>query len=374
MNQSDIVGPGEVMAPGTGPALFALAALLAIASVVALAVALVVRLVRKRRGRSPAPVLSVVLAVVAVLALLTTWVIRPPAFFVPEFPALPQLFPDGAFFYRTADDLPLHERSEEMVASLGALPLTPYAAASVVDGRVKGKPFNLVDADTERFEVPFTYAANSSPGPYPITDPAYIQSMPAYGTDEHYIGIDLDEGVMWEMWALRREFGSWKAGSGARWDLGSLEFTARGTTAAGLPMQPMDFTYEEVAAGEVPHVLFAGSPVVSGEFIWPARKSDGPSEDPDAPPMGTWLRLRQDVDLSGLGPQARVIATAMRDHGIVIGDTGGAFSIGGTPDARWDDADLATLRTLSTDDLEVVDASAIMVDAASMEAVPPESG
>ena len=86
--------------------------------------------------------------------------------------------------------------------------------------------------------------------------------------------------------------------------------------------------------------------------------------------MGAWFRLRGDVDLAGLGPQARVIAEAMQRYGVVLGDTGGSFAIAGTPDARWDDEDLATLRTLSTDDLEVVEAGSLMVREGSMEAAP----
>ena len=45
--------------------------------------------------------------------------------------------------------------------------------------------------------------------------------------------------------------------------------------------------------------------------------------------------------------------------------------LAGTPDARWDNDDLGTLRTLGTDDLEVLDSSTLMVDEDSMEAVPP---
>ncbi|MEZ5237588.1 MAG: hypothetical protein R2716_01025 [Microthrixaceae bacterium] len=240
----------------------------------------------------------------------------------------------------------------------------------MTSGTVSGKPFNLVDESTPRHEIDLTYE-REPPGPYPITEPAYIQSMPNYGTDEHYIGIDLDRSQMWELWALRRDFGVWRAGSGKLWDLDSLEYGTGGTTASRLPMQPMDFTYAEVDAGSVDHVIFVGSPVVSPDHVWPARASDGPSDDPDAPPMGTWLRLHRDVDLSGLrtsgqgdrGGDARPRTGDRRHRRLLLAR--------GTPDARWDDDDLATLRTLTTDDLEVVDASGIMVSETSMEATAP---
>ena len=42
-----------------------------------------------------------------------------------------------------------------------------------------------------------------------------------------------------------------------------------------------------------------------------------------------------------------------------------------TPDARWDRADLRTLRTFTGADFEVVDPAGIVVDAGSMEVRPP---
>jgi hypothetical protein len=75
---------------------------------------------------------------------------------------------------------------------------------------------------------------------------------------------------------------------------------------------------------------------------------------------------------SGLGPQAAVIARALQTYGAVIADTGPNFTVHGTPDARWDDADLATLQQLHTGDFEVVDAAGLMVSAESMEARSPE--
>ena len=79
--------------------------------------------------------------------------------------------------------------------------------------------------------------------------------------------------------------------------------------------------------------------------------------------MGSWLRLRADVDLSGLGPQARTVAEAMKVHGAVVGDTGpGGLVLNGEPDERWNDSDLRGLGSLSLADFELVDASGMRVD------------
>ena len=81
--------------------------------------------------------------------------------------------------------------------------------------------------------------------------------------------------------------------------------------------------YEEVAAGRVDHAVGINLPKVKlAPPIWPANRTDGRSTDPSAPAMGTWFRLRPEVDLSTLGPQARIIAEAMKVHGAVLSDTG----------------------------------------------------
>ncbi|MGI9578005.1 MAG: hypothetical protein ACR2OH_07400 [Microthrixaceae bacterium] len=371
--QDQIVGPDSVFLPGSDQ--FILASSLVLL-VVALLVAIASLWLRRRRRKRDKPkrrpvgfVASAVMVAIALIAGILAW---PPPFSVPEFPALPRLFDDNAFFYREVGDLQVAENSSAAVEALGGLPLIAYASAEVGSGKVAGKPFNFVDDSTQRYAVSFSFPAGSDEGEYPISDPAYIQSMPLFGTDEHYIGIDVTGGRMWEMWAIRNWFGDWHAGSGAIWDLDSLQYPKGRTTASGFPMQPMSFTWEQVRSGQVDHAIFAGSPVVGPEAIWPARASDGPSEDPDAPPMGTWFRLRADVELTQLGPQARVIAEAMRTHGVVLGDTGGNFSLSGTPDARWDDDDLDTLKTLSTDDFEVLDTSELMVREGSMEVRQPD--
>jgi hypothetical protein len=121
-----------------------------------------------------------------------------------------------------------------------------------------------------------------------------------------------------------------------------------------------------VAAGRVDHVLSAALPMISSDpAIWPAMATDGRSAHPDAMPMGTWLRLRRDADLSQLGPQAQVVARALREHGAVLADTAPTFVLRGEPDERWDQDDLGTLSTLDLGDFEVVDAAPMMLERSS---------
>ncbi len=371
MDNHEIIGPASVPLPGSDMFVLGLSIIVAIASMVALVVALVIRVIRRRRG-TPAkrPIALVVCGVVTATSVLTGFVMWPRGFFVPEFPALPRLFPDRAFFYQDARDLEVTPDSPGTIAAIGGLPFATPALGSAQDGRTRGIPFNLVDRRTPRHAFDFTYPGGSDQTGYPIADPAYVQSMPLFFADNHYVAIDLDRRRMWELAGMRRWFWLWQAGSGAAWDLDSLEYPEGLTTASGLPLLPLAYSYEEVRSGDIGHVLFLSMPTVrAGEHQWPARHTDGPSGDPDAPLMGTWFRLRSDVDISGLGPQAQVIARALQVHGAVLGDTGGSLALNGVPDARWDDADLDTFAQLGSDDLEVVDAAELMVATGSMEAV-----
>jgi hypothetical protein len=370
----DPVEGGEVVLPGSEQVAPLFWGFVTAVALVAVVVAWVVRRRRARRGvpqRRPFVLGGFgALAVVAAVLVALTF---PPGFSTPEFPELGRILPEEAFFHRSVEDLPVSQQSDSWVGALAEEPLVAAFGDEPSSGIVWGVPFNPVDRRSPRKEVDILlWKRNSFMGEYPIADPAYIESMPTYGFDNHYVAIDLEERRMWELQGTRVWFGRWQADSGAVWDLDELRFPDNSTTASRLPLLPGVLSWHEVAAGEVTHVLHAGTPISSPEdFTWPARATDGRSDDPAAPPMGAWLRLRKDADLSQLGPQARVIAEGLQRYGMVLSDTAGNFGIRGTPDARWERSDLRTLRTLSGADFEVVDPSGIVVDPASMEVRPP---
>lgn len=378
MNPDRVVGP-DVVLPGSeqlAPVVFGLLAFLAF---VVFAVALAVRIVRRRRrpqgepGRRPIVVGGAALALV--ILVITTVVNLPPPFTSPEFPPIGRLFPDEAFFYRPVADLPVAEGSERTIVAMGPAEIVAGFGGQPHDGVVWGIPFNLVDGATPRESVEIrTYPDTSFIGEYPVTDPAYIESMPSYGVDNHYVALDRSSGRMWELFATSVWFGRWGASSGALWDLDELAFPKWSTTAAQLPLLPGVLSYDEIERGRVDHVVHATTTNISSTgVVWPARATDGRNTDPAAVPMGAWLRLRADVDLDALdlGPQARIIAEGLREYGMVLSDSSANFALRGTPDARWDRQDLDTLRALSAADLEVVDVRGVMVSPDSMEARPP---
>lgn len=99
--------------------------------------------------------------------------------------------------------------------------------------------------------------------------------------------------------------------------------THRGNNGATMAVR-----WDEVQAGAIRHVLkIAAGPEVADRAVFPMIGSDGDYEgdDPAVPPQGLRLRLKPSVDLAKfhLHPQALVIARALQDYGVYIGDSGG---------------------------------------------------
>jgi hypothetical protein len=75
--------------------------------------------------------------------------------------------------------------------------------------------------------------------------------------------------------------------------------------------------------------------------------------------MGLRLRLKASVDISGFGPHARVVLTALKRYGMILADNGSPWYISGAPDSRWNDSEMHVLQTLTGADFEVVDTSGL---------------
>lgn len=373
-----VVGP-DVNLPGTEQLAPILFGFLAAGLFFVLILGIVIRVVRTRRaadGEGPGfPWILLSVTSLLVLSLLGTWWYFPPKFTTPEFPPIGRIFPEETFFYRDATDLPVSADSDRWIASLDSGEFVAGFGGQPYGGVVFGVPFNLVESDTPMENVRVRHWPELSyTGRYPITDPAYIESMPNHGIDNHYVALDRGASKMWELIGVVVWFGTWEADAGALWDLDSTAYSGGGTTAPGLPLLPGLIGYDEVAAGGINHVMLGTAPpaqISTTNPIWPAIGTDGTSEQADAIPMGAWMRLRSDVDLSGLGPQARVIAEGLQRYGMIMSDSSRNFAVRGTPDARFDTDDLRTMRTLDADDFEIVDASGIMVAPDSMAAIPP---
>ena len=262
------------------------------------------------------------------------------------------VFPSSNVWNRTVALLPVASNSAAMVSAIGS---TAYLHPDF-DAIGDGIPYNIVTTSTPTYTVAFDYADESDPGPYPIPSGARIEA----GSDRHLLSLDLGQCKLWELYDVRRSGSSWSAGSGAVFDLRSNALRPAGWTsadAAGLPIFPGLVRYDEVSTGSINHAIRFTAPSTCG-YIYPARHLTAPACS-TLPPMGLRLRLKASVDISGFGPHAQIVLTALKRYGMILADNGSPWYISGVPDKRWNDDEMHQLQTLTGADFEVVDTSAL---------------
>jgi hypothetical protein len=206
--------------------------------------------------------------------------------------------------------------------------------------------------------VTFDYADESDPGPYPIPAGPKIEA----GSDRHVVLWDTQGCHLYEIYDAVHTSAGWTGGSGAIWDLSSNALRPNGWTsadAAGLPILPGLARYDEVAAGAILHALRFTAPKTCASHIYPARHDAGAYSCATDPPMGLRVRLKASVNISGFGPQARVILTALKRYGMLLADNGSPWYVSGAPNAGWNDDELHGLQALHGSDFEVVDTSSL---------------
>ena len=151
---------------------------------------------------------------------------------------------------------------------------------------------------------------------------------------------------------------SWRAGSGAVWNLRSNKLRPRGWTsadAAGLPIFPGLARYEEVRKGAIKHALRITVPRTRRAFVYPATHFASSLTDAALPAMGQRVRLRRSFDVSRYPRQSRVVLTALKRYGALVADNGSAWYVSGAPSKGWNNDDLSSLSRVRGSDFEVVD-------------------
>src|SRR5690606_24282330 len=135
---------------------------------------------------------------------------------------------------------PVDPNSAALIASCGLRNLHPDFGTTWA-GAPNGIPYIVVSGSQARVPVSFEYDDESDPGPYPVPADAPVEGGPHGSGDRHVIVVDRDDWVLYEMFAAYPENGgtSWRAGSGAVFDLDSNVLRPAGWTsadAAGLPI------------------------------------------------------------------------------------------------------------------------------------------
>ncbi|MGI5125258.1 hypothetical protein ACQEVB_00445 [Pseudonocardia sp. CA-107938] len=227
-------------------------------------------------------------------------------------------------------------------------------------------PVYYADASTPRHDVPITagWTEFSSLPNVPVPPNA----KPDPSEDAHLTIIDRSKGCVYDFWGASGSGGNLSAKLG-----NAMPTTANGIDPGGLGARASGFsgaagliTYEDMKRGSIDHALvFAYPKTRSGGPVSPATKSDGSSGGDDAIPEGARLRLDPSINLASLGLNRyeMMIARALQQYGMILGDTSGGFTIyaqhpqsvpGGSyggmlPDNTWVD-----LSKIPTDRLQVM--------------------
>lgn len=235
----------------------------------------------------------------------------------------------------------------------------------------------ILYADASTPHMAFTpsedfYDPDCDPAPIPVPKDGHIEGEEGYtcdgGGDCHLIVVDWDACRLYEQW--RSNFGGDGGGCLAIWELDrEYDETMRGdycssADGAGLPIAPLLFTADEIAAGEIRHAIrfiLPNENIRDDSYVRPGTHAPPQTSGPgDAPPYAAHLRLRGDVDISGLNPAAQVVAQAMKTYGMIMADGGNITFTAAADDvttAKWDDVGLGPhdLKDLQWDQFEVID-------------------
>ena len=283
------------------------------------------------------------------------------------------IFPPNNVWNTPIDRLPVDANSATYVATIGSdKPLVPDFGSGTLQGGPIGIPFVVVPGTQPRVPLTFQYGDESDPGPYPIPPDAPIEGGSQSKGDRHVLVLDRDNCILYEVFSsYPQSDGSWKAGSGAVFQLNSNALrhdTWTSADAAGFPIVPGLVRYDEVAAGEIRHAIRFTVPQTRRAYVWPARHFASSLTGSQYPPMGARFRLKASFDISGFSPENQVILRALKKYGTLLADNGSSWFISGAPDDHWNNDRLRELRRVHGSDFEAVDESSLMLDPNSGQA------
>ncbi|MCW5977549.1 MAG: hypothetical protein KIT09_05710 [Bryobacteraceae bacterium] len=282
------------------------------------------------------------------------------------------VFPADYVWNTPIDKLPVDSNSNAYVESIGiSARLKADFGAGLWNGGPIGIPFIAVPGSQAWYPATFLYRDESDPGPYAVPLTAPIEGGSQSDGDRHAISIDTGNCVLYELYRAFPQSASWKADSGAIFDLRSHKLRPAGWTsadAAGLPIFAGLVRYEEILAGEIRHAIRFTAPRTRSAYIWPARHKASSLTGSQYPPMGQRFRLKAGVDISKFSATNQVILRALKKYGMILADNGSAWYMSGAPDSRWNNDDLHQLGNVLGSAFEAVDESSLMIDANSAQA------
>jgi hypothetical protein len=278
-------------------------------------------------------------------------------------------FPGGNLWNTDISAAPVDSNSANIINFIGsAVTLHPDLGAGTFQNHTIGIPYHVVAGAQAKVAVKLgLYADESDPGPMPIPANALIEGYPHPGNgDRHVLVLEKDGCWLYELYKATFKGGKWSADSTSIWDMtinAQRPYTWTSADAAGLPLFVGLARYDEVAAGAINHALRFTVPTTRRAFVAPASHWASSLTDPNAPPMGTRLRLKAGFNISGYPADDQVILTALKKYGMILADNGSGIFISGAPDDRWNNTNLNLLKQITASNFEVVQLGTVYTDA-----------
>jgi hypothetical protein len=262
-----------------------------------------------------------------------------------------EVFPADNPWNQPVTDWPVHPRSKEIVATVGA------------DKPLRGNrdmAFIIVPPDQKKVDVRLAgYDAESDKGPFPVPENTPVEGWPfafeegggkapplveyqkrpeKYESDRHAIVVDPVNRKLYEFFYFGREAkGNWAAEQSSFFDLTSNKLRPDGWTsadAAGLPIFPAVVRHDDLERGIVEHAMRVTIRRTQRAYVAPATHYASRLTDKDLPRMGERFRLRADFDESGFSPAGKAILKGLKKYGMLVADNGIEWAISITPDRR----------------------------------------
>jgi hypothetical protein len=263
-------------------------------------------------------------------------------------PATPDPVPSDALFAgslwnaRLANDAPLDPASSALVNTLQdtvAQDLASHHGPWIATNESStplyrvgaGQPLVRVQVDTGWWGAGLQQAFEAVPLP--------DDARPASGSDGHMAVWQPSTDRFWEFFHMRWLSDGWHADFGGAmqnvstspgyYDRSSwpgLSETFWGASASSLPLAAGLMRIDELKGGEIRHALSVAIPSARAKtFSWPAQRTDGVSNDPNAIPEGARFRLDPTFDLGNLNlPRMTLLmAQAVQRYGMIVVDQTG---------------------------------------------------
>lgn len=209
-------------------------------------------------------------------------------------------------------------------------------------------PVYYADAHTPTYDVPCDNAWEVCGAGFGEDVPIPNGATPDPADDAHMAVVNISRSLSWDMFRAKQQDGGWVVEWGYLFDLDGDGVQPDGigsARASGFPLLAGLIRLEEIQRGYIDHALvMAYDAPRPGVYVYPASTAFDAHGDEHGIPMGGRLQLDPAIDVEALelSEAAKVIARALQEYGVYVGDYAAnslvlyGEGLYGKPDQSWD--------------------------------------